>query len=473
MAGRRRLRSGAGRQPRAAGSGRRQQLPLPHAGAERSERCLRNLATARAPAVDTCSSPAWISTFGPRSRSSSAGSRSRSCGPRSTTATRSCGPTGRGGGGASSRLTDAGPIGRRATAPSSRPGVDAQAPDPSETAESGRQRAQRSSAPSRVSRSPLAARAADQRPGVGEVRHGRTHAPDGYEATSATAELPERLRPGPGRSSARTSQPHTPDTVASSDRDREPRADPEASSFAARRRRRRATRPGSCAMYAMPDRGDADERRAAAADSQRRGDADGRRAQRDRGGADRPEVARQSATEIGTPNIIAKHAGGIAAAASAHLAPISTWIQPYADAASGTTSTPVPIATSAITRSIVLADILLGRDEPRHAGKRDSPERGEQRDGDLDDPPGDAPEPEHRDPSERGDHDVHALVAQHVQEADGLIAQAEAEQRPRTLLHDGTGATRPSGSSDEEKRTTRPARGRRTRSRAPRRPSPR
>ena len=44
MAGRRRLRSGPDQQPRAAGSGGRQQLPLPHAIRATLQLCLRNLA---------------------------------------------------------------------------------------------------------------------------------------------------------------------------------------------------------------------------------------------------------------------------------------------------------------------------------------------------------------------------------------------------------------------------------------------
>jgi hypothetical protein len=48
--------------------------------------------------------------------------------------------------------------------------------------------------------------------------------------------------------------------------------------------------------------------------------------------------------------------------------------------------------------------------ESRHPGTQDPPQRLEKRDWHLDDPPADAPEPKHGDPSEGGDRDVHALV---------------------------------------------------------------
>ncbi len=52
-------------------------------------------------------------------------------------------------------------------------------------------------------------------------------------------------------------------------------------------------------------------------------------------------------------------------------------------------------------------------------------------------------------PPKRGDRDVHALVAQHVQEGRRPDSESRSRAASRTFVHDGTGATRPSGRNDE------------------------
>ena len=123
---------------------------------------------------------------------------------------------------------------------------------------------------------------------------------------------------------------------------------------------------------------------------------------------------------------MAKHAGGIAEAASAHLSadqhvdPCGGRGRERRDEHAGSDGNK---RDHALDRA---SHVFLGGDEPRHPGKRDAPERREERDRHLNDPPGDAPEPKHGDPSEGGDRDVHALVAQHVQDADGLIRESRS-----------------------------------------------
>ena len=108
---------------------------------------------------------------------------------------------------------------------------------------------------------------------------------------------------------------------------------------------------------------------------------------------------------------------------------MSTWIHAEAEAASGATSKPVAIATRRNRALDGASNVLPGSDESKLLETRHARALRKVRPGSERMCQSDAPEPEHGNASDCDDCDIDALVSQHMQEADGLITKAEAEQR--------------------------------------------